>query len=66
MTLDGLGEAAAMALSLSPALGGHRHTSLGSLKAWLAAGAQHPDLLKAFLLDRYFITKSDASLHSAV
>lgn len=55
MTLDGLGEAAAMALSLSTSLGGQRHPSLSSLKSWLAADDEHPDVLKAFLLDRYFI-----------
>ena len=35
MTLDGLGEAAAMALSLTTSLGGQRHPSLSSLKSGL-------------------------------
>ncbi len=53
MQLSGLGEAAAMALSLTSGLGGHRHHSIASLKSWLAAGQSHVDQLQVFLLSRY-------------
>ena len=56
LQLPGLGEAAAMTVALTAALGGCRHGSLASLTSWLAAGADHLDQLQAFLLDRYWIS----------
>ena len=52
MALDGLGEAAAMALSLTKALGGQRHSSLASLTSWVAAEASRLTELQTFFLDR--------------
>ncbi|KAK9865407.1 hypothetical protein WJX84_001322, partial [Apatococcus fuscideae] len=51
MALDGLGEAAAMALSLTKALGGQRHSSLASLTSWVAAEASRLTELQTFFLD---------------
>ena len=49
--MPGVGEATAMALALTRALGGRRHEGLATLRAWARAG-EHAALLQAFLLHR--------------
>lgn len=49
--MPGVGEATAMALALTNALGGRRHEGLASLRAWARAG-EHAAQLQAFLLHR--------------
>ena len=49
--MEGIGEATALALALTESLGGRRHDSLASLRAWAQTG-DHSAQLEAYLLYR--------------
>lgn len=49
--MEGIGEATALALALTESLGGRRHDSLASLRAWAQTGV-HSAQLEAYLLYR--------------
>lgn len=50
--IRGIGAATAQVLALTTALGGARHSSLQSLRAWLCADTKHPTRLQHYLLTR--------------